>query len=293
MEHKDILNLLEESGLGAYKERLSPYIFTSAKLHLQPEQEDNAPVGVTKVGGRPDLPEDFEWPRWKKYNLSFIAQVNLSEMPKAQASPLPCGGLLSFFYAVEALYEYDAEFYGDPRTCRVIYTGPQDLMNLKRRELPSQLAQEGILKPNRVTFTADVCVPAPESAYLESMGLGWNGNQEEFEKYWSVFLQQFMDRMQPGRYVNRLLGHPEQIQGDMQVWCEMMTEGTYHEELNREESKRMADSALRWRLLLQIDSEEEKTGIMWGDVGRIYFWIREDDLAACRFDRAVCIMQDS
>ncbi|MCR8632194.1 YwqG family protein [Paenibacillus radicis (ex Xue et al. 2023)] len=29
-----------------------------------------------------------------------------------------------------------------------------------------------------------------------------------------------------------------------------------------------------WKLLLQIDSEEE-IGMMWGDAGRIYFWIRE------------------
>ncbi|WP_244918968.1 DUF1963 domain-containing protein [Paenibacillus dendritiformis] len=30
---------------------------------------------------------------------------------------------------------------------------------------------------------------------------------------------------------------------------------------------------------------------MWGDVGRIYYWIREEDLEALRFDRVVCQMQ--
>ncbi|WP_224725403.1 DUF1963 domain-containing protein [Paenibacillus vietnamensis] len=53
----------------------------------------------------------------------------------------------------------------------------------------------------------------------------------------------------------------------------------------------MVNSALKWRLLLQIDSEEKKTGIMWGDVVRIYFWIHEDDLQALRFDRVICEMQ--
>lgn len=37
------------------------------------------------------------------------------------------------------------------------------------------------------------------------------------------------------------------------------------------------------RLLLQVDSEE-RAGMMWGDAGRIYFWIREADLRARNFD---------
>lgn len=36
-----------------------------------------------------------------------------------------------------------------------------------------------------------------------------------------------------------------------------------------------------WRLLLQLDSDVW----MWGDCGKLYFWIPRADLAACRFDR--------
>ena len=37
-------------------------------------------------------------------------------------------------------------------------------------------------------------------------------------------------------------------------------------------------NAKDWRLLLQIDSNEENN-YMWGDSGRLYFWIRKVDLA--------------
>jgi uncharacterized protein YwqG len=44
------------------------------------------------------------------------------------------------------------------------------------------------------------------------------------------------------------------------------------------------------RFLLQVDSDDA-AGMMWGDAGMLYFWIRDDDLAARRFDRAWCVMQ--
>lgn len=45
-----------------------------------------------------------------------------------------------------------------------------------------------------------------------------------------------------------------------------------------------------WILLLQIDSEEE-IGFMWGDVGRLYFWIREKDLKEKNFENSWVILQ--
>jgi hypothetical protein len=39
-----------------------------------------------------------------------------------------------------------------------------------------------------------------------------------------------------------------------------------------------------WRLLLQVDSEDD---LMVGDAGMLYYWIRKADLDAGRFDRVV------
>lgn len=50
------------------------------------------------------------------------------------------------------------------------------------------------------------------------------------------------------------------------------------------------EQAPTWRLLLQIDSDDD-LGIMWGDLGRIYFWVREPSLRDRSFREAWTILQ--
>ena len=45
-----------------------------------------------------------------------------------------------------------------------------------------------------------------------------------------------------------------------------------------------------WRLLMQIDTDDD-ADMMWGDAGMIYFWIRDQDLRARRFDKTWMIFQ--
>ncbi|GAA1564430.1 hypothetical protein GCM10009827_102520 [Dactylosporangium maewongense] len=45
-----------------------------------------------------------------------------------------------------------------------------------------------------------------------------------------------------------------------------------------------------WVLLLQVDSDNV-TGWMWGDVGRLYYWIRRQDLVAGEFGRVRGVVQ--
>jgi len=53
-------------------------------------------VGESKLGGLPDLPSGLTWPDWETGYLTFVAQVNLSELPASDL--LPNLGVLSFFY---------------------------------------------------------------------------------------------------------------------------------------------------------------------------------------------------
>jgi len=43
------------------------------------------------------------------------------------------------------------------------------------------------------------------------------------------------------------------------------------------------NEALKWKLLFQCDSDDN-LGISWGDWGRIYFFIHEDDLQKRNFE---------
>lgn len=214
----------------------------------------------------------------------------MAEIP-AELS-LPTAGLLSFFYAVEPMFKDKDFFFGDPQTCRVIFTEAGRFNQISRRNMPDNLKESARMRSNRISFETGLSVPAPESSFLESLGLGWNGNQEDFEKYWGGFLPGFKNRWEKEWHINRFMGHPDQIQDDMQLSCEIAYRlHTWNDLENSEKRKQIVNSALKWRMLLQIDSEEDKTGIMWGDVGRIYYWILDDDLAELRFDRVICEMQ--
>jgi uncharacterized protein YwqG len=48
----------------------------------------------------------------------------------------------------------------------------------------------------------------------------------------------------------------------------------------------------RWRLLAQFQSDRP-TGMDWGCGGMIYFWIREEELAARRFDRVYGMLEST
>lgn len=45
-----------------------------------------------------------------------------------------------------------------------------------------------------------------------------------------------------------------------------------------------------WELLLRVDSDEN-ANMMWGDVGRLYYLIRRQDLELRAFEKAWLIFQ--
>ena len=56
-------------------------------------------------------------------------------------------------------------------------------------------------------------------------------------------------------------------------------------------SRGLDKNAARWNLLMQVDSNEEDLGMMWGDMGRLYLWITSDDLEARKFENTWLILQ--
>src|SRR5262249_19626975 len=93
---------------------------------------------------------------------------------------------------------------------------------------------------------------------------------------------------------HRLLGYSEPIQGEMELECELVTNGLYcGDSRGRKDSraKELEKTCHHWRLLLQIDSDEENSDMMWGDAGRLYFLIKEEDLRQKRFDECWLISQ--
>ena len=59
-------------------------------------------LGETKIGGNPDVPNDFEWPYWNDRPLSFLMQLNLKDIAGLSGNLFPQKkGILYFFYDFE------------------------------------------------------------------------------------------------------------------------------------------------------------------------------------------------
>lgn len=270
--------------LDAVKDAIDRASIDSIRLVTEKCNQNDLQIGESRIGGLPDLPKDFVWPKWKGKSLSFIAQIDLPIASAYDADKhLPEKGMLAFFY------DQNQETWGfDPKDkgsfSVVFFEG--DNADLVRTELPDDIAEEARYTPCRIKLSGDKTMPHPWSLFIESLNLSKEAMDEYFEEY---------DKYNPPGVQHRLLGHPTIIQNEMQTECQLVTNGLYCGDSsgwNSPRARKLQEGAVDWRLLLQIDSDEN-TGMMWGDGGIIYFWIKEEDLKNKRFENTWMILQCS
>lgn len=264
----------------------------SVRLATQRVPDARLEIGNSRIGGVPDVPPGFEWPRWMPTDarnqqhhpnrlapLGFIAQFDLRAIPQIDKA-LPDTGWLYFFYDLYCQpWGFDP---ADRGCCRVIYADC-DRTALVRTQPPDDAAKEHVFEPCFVESWTEVTLPEN----LSRVKYGSPG----FDAYHAL-CDELSQR--GGLTQHRLLGHAQPIQNEMELECQLVSSGLYCGDSSgyqSEQARVLKSGAADWRLLLQIDTDEEGPGWMWGDVGRIYFWIRKQDLAARRFDDVWLIFQ--
>ncbi|MFN2298215.1 MAG: YwqG family protein [Anaerolineales bacterium] len=257
-------------------------VLTTAKQH-----EDRMAVGTSKLGGRPDLPSEIRWPDWNGKPLSFIAQINLSDLPSLECLiVLPKDGILSFFYSAEQeTWGFDPN---DKGSWRILHFGGK---NLDRRPFPPDLPKMGMYNACRFGFQAAYTLPNCESPHID---LEYGRDRSEGIDQYMDLLASF-DRLAGGRpsCTHRFFGRPDQIQGDMLLEAQLASHGLYCGDPSGYQDPRRKDlepAAIDWQLLLQIDSDDN-AGMMWGDMGRIYYLMTLEHLKNKEFDAAWMTLQ--
>ena len=270
---------LAAAGLEQHAEALAAAARPGIRLEVDPSLDHEA-VGASRLGGDPDLPSGTEWPRKRGAPLSFIGQLDRADVARVDdEGVLPRDGLLSFFYdaTTQEARGFDPADRGSWQVSQ-LPAGTQ----LRRTPAPEDLAADGRLTGVGWRPRAELC-PAPyESRVVERQGM----SVEEQEAYG--------DLIEPGdEAIHRVLGHPDPVQGEMQLECQLASNGVFVGGPEGYRDARVLDlgpGADDWRLLLQVDSDDA-ADMMWGDAGRIYFWIRDQDLRAGRFERCWVILQ--
>lgn len=237
-------------------------------------------TGFSKIGGIPVVPEGFEWPTWNGKPLAFLMQLKFSEINGGgQISYLPASGLLYVFYDQEqSTWGFDPK---DAGSWRVFYSAED--VELKQGKYPSNIKERyhEKLLASKIVKT----YPAWDDANIMALNL-----TDEQEDWYCEFRNAFLDDA-PG---HQLGGWPNPIQGsDMDLECELVSNGLYCGDetgYNDPRAKALEQNKDEWILILQIDSDDD-AGMMWGDLGTLYFWIKKKDLGELNFHNVWMILQ--
>src|SRR5262249_45233376 len=149
-------------------------------------------------------------------------------------------------------------------------------------------ASEYSIGEYRLLFYEMKTVPHYGSRAAERLEKNLNFEEGLRDAYYD-FSYEFEKSFQPTRKDgnHHLFGHSDNIQGDMQLEAQLVTNGLYCGDpsgYHDPRAKELESGIDDWILLLQLDSDNT-ADLMWGDVGMLYFWIRKQDLEEQRFDK--------
>lgn len=284
MNRRDLLELAKAAGLGEHSPLVSAAAQDSIRLTPTPTEEHRLRLGASRFGGVPDLSADQAWPTWDRGPLGFVAQLELSALASSlPAGSLPAEGWLSFFYNPEQdTWGFDPK---DTGSFRVLYTPPG--AELRRLQLPADLSERGQYQVCDLRFAADLSLPSRDSDFFAVTGLD-TVPESPFEDLMEVL---WGEHGWGSR--SKLFGYADEIQNPMEDECALVTGGVYCGDGSSAQDPRTPElraTAHDWELLLQVNSHDE-AGMMWGDMGAIYYWLRTQDRQAARFDRSWLILQ--
>ncbi|WP_309087383.1 YwqG family protein [Phenylobacterium sp.] len=224
-----------------------------------------ATPSFSKIGGAPDMPTDWPWPEGPEGALRFFCQLDLQAVRDAGGPEwLPPTG---------RLYVFHDDRFGAADQVRMM-AGPEAAVAV--REPPSTSAWP--YRERRIAFLGRPSLPSLHWLDLSGLDL----RDEELD-----VLSDLADLGSDGPE-HRLGGYPSEIQsGQMQVACERIARGLPESGAADEAARR---AARRWRLLLQIDTDPE-LGVEFGDGGRLYVFVAEQDARVGDFSRTVTLYQ--
>ncbi len=234
-------------------------------------------------GGMPRLPPGSPWPTSRGVPLAFLARVDLSDLHAVQPLDwLPPDGALLFFYDCESQpWGFDPE---DRGKWSVIHIA-DGIDSPARVSAGRAILPATVLPRVGIDFQRIESHPSVERDEICALQL----SDEESDLYIDIADESFQGQPQ-----HQIGGYPREVQGDnMEMECQLVSRGIYcgtPEGYADPRATELAKGAHDWRLLLQFDSDDELQ-VMWGDAGKIYFWVREQDARAGSFTSTWVVLQ--
>jgi len=282
-----LTRLIAKHGLSKYRENLLSLAAPGLKLKTKPLGSKSLPRGATKLGGAPDVPPGFLWPKRRGRPLAFIGQIDLRA--SRAVVPWPDTGHLLFFYdAKEQPWGFDPKDRGSWAIVHVADSRKSRPMSMplgSRRAAPEPW-EGGPLNACSVVATKVLTLPPPENMCLEAILVS--------EKARAAYAALYEEHAAPMDHPHHQVGGwPQIVQSDMEVECQLASHGIDcggMVDINPLRLAAFISGSARWQMLLQICSDDN-LGCAWGDVGMLYFYATAETRAREDFKETWTILQ--
>jgi hypothetical protein len=218
------------------------------------------PAGMVHLGGTPRLPPGGDWPVWKDRPLDYLGSIDFADLPRIPG--LPATGMYAFYYASDLPRPWG----DDP--------GQRGAWRLLSGGLREVVPPPGVMSypPCVLRASPFPSLPHPREPLLQRLEHSYPGVLAVYEQLHVVWRHHVWPGDAP---VHQIGGWPVLVQRPVGPDCHNASTGRTGDvrSLRPDEAAAISD---RWRLLLQLDSDQ-RLDWHWGDPGRIYFCTRQDD----------------
>lgn len=247
-------------------------------------REGPQPIFRTKAGGFPDLPVDVAWPEHEGGLLPFIAQVDLSELPKLPTYPLPSVGILYFFDW--CTNETTALPY------RVIYSPAQ------AHEITPRHVDEQRILPDWQGVRLYEEEPTGSVKITPTFSSSLAGELAEKAGMTNDRLQFEMDISESAAYCDLNFLYECILTGKTSIpfiggWGQLFGYNSEHEALLDDFTPDSGGFIHEGHKLINLLEVISKNNMLWSDLGYLDFFIRPDRLAKLDFSDLTIVVASS
>lgn len=242
-------------------------------------------IGMSKIGGNPDLPKGFEWPKFENEYLTFCAQYNLSELSKYDLqNKLPENGIIYVFVYIDKNYP---GFMNKKSSYRLIYLENKE--NIERTEFPKEYFLEGKFKPAQIKYFEYYTLPDDENHKIKKYGLKY----DDFDYFYET-VTEFIDNLtnQETDNFHQILGEDRSIQSS--VVFDFATKKMEIKTIEDYESKKVEIEKIskNYRILLQLDCNDRNSDLSkFGGNAVMYFGIEPENLEKKKIENVIMAFQ--
>jgi uncharacterized protein YwqG len=262
------------------KEKLIKMIRPTVGINTKPSDHKTLKVGKSKIGGKPDLPKNFEWPKKNNKSMLFCAQYNLAELTEFdKENILPKKGFFYIFLSLDDEYE---SFSGVNQGFTFLYSESE---NLIRTEFPKDLEENQSFKTALIEYFQFYTIPDDENYKLFELDKKYNDfNFNFYEPTEEFILEELYDYTDK---FHQILGHDRSIQSSVVYEFASKELGLYGADSSEYKKKwnDILELSKTYELLLQLDCFDSNSDLTkFGGSGTYYFGLTKTDLENKNFN---------